>query len=559
MEPFIRVSEDSKEDATAFSTPDVDDLDEEEGREDADLRQDVAKLRSLVNTWKLEKKKPSVYAQCPPYGADTVISIGKLFFPAHRSILAARSTPLLEVLSGGLIIDGSLTIKLLPSKPGHGLGASKITSVKVDGMNPLSILILLHYLYSDEVLAIWDRRINIALAADRQGLAIDASLIRSDLQTLSRALNLPTLENVLQAPVRRIPAPTVPRDFAALFTLVQADRPSIPAALRPNVLLEFADQPIWTHSVILRSRSAFFAGMFGSKEWTERRWSPEGVLKVDCTHLKWHIMEYVVKFAVCGEDKGMFEVLAFCQTADDVLEFMFQVLGAATEFLLDRLLLICSSIILGYLNIQNCCYILAEATHYNATELVDRVHEYMAANMESLLESRILDDIPQHLLVQLSIFITKKQTEKSKFTRTSDYLDTLFAKHWDWLASEDIPSPIVRSLKSITREPREVSKSTKLSPPLSKEKEPKRKGSGALSTVAPTPLTPLRQHPSGEDIFAMDIQDGVQQSMRQVPPMTPSKAESSGPVWKVAEAPRSVLSHLPFPALGSYFHHIAWI
>ena len=563
MEPFIRVGNGSKERSTAAPTLDVDDAEEEDDREDGDLRLDVAKLRTLINTWKLEKKRPSVYTQRLPNGADTLITLGKLSFPAHRAVLSARSNSLLEVIGGGLITDGNLTAKLLPSKPGHGLGVSKITCLKMDGINPLSLLILLHYLYSDEVLAIWDRRINIALAADRQGLPIDASLIKSDLQTLSRALDLPALENVLRAPVRRIPTPTAPRDFAALFNLAQADRPSVTQALRPDVLLEFADRHVWTHSVILRSRSDFFAGMFGSKEWTERRWTAEGVLKVDCRHLKWHVMEYVVMFVVCGEDKGMFDVLDFCQTADDVLEYMFHVMGAATEFLLDRLLLICSSIILGYLSIHNCCYILAEATHYNATELVDRVHEYMAANMESLLESRIFDDIPQHLLIQLSKFIAKKQAEKSKFTRTPKFLDTLFAKHWDWLASEDIATPIVRSLKSITREPREVSKSTKLSPPVSKErekeKELRRKSSGALPTVPLTPLTPLRQRPSGEDIFAMDMLDGGQPSAKPGPALTPSKAEASGPVWKVAEAPRSVLFYLSFLGLTSYIYYIGWI
>lgn len=182
--------------------------------------------------------------------------------------------------------------------------------MRVDGISPLSLLILLHYLYSDEVLAIWDRRINLALAGDRRGLSINANAIKSDLQTLARALDLHALETVLQAPVKRIPASTIPRDLAELSTFVQGDRSEVPESMRPDVLLEFADESVWTHSVVLRCRSAFFAGLFGSQEWTVRRWTPDGALTVDCRHLKWHVMQYVLRFMMCGEDKSMFDVLS---------------------------------------------------------------------------------------------------------------------------------------------------------------------------------------------------------------------------------------------------------
>lgn len=160
--------------------------------------------------------------------------------------------------------------------------------------------------------------------------------------------------------------------------------------------------------------------------------------------------------------------------------------------------------------------------------------------MESLLESRILDDIPQHLLIQLSAFISKRQTEKSKFTRTPEYLDTLFAKHWDWLASQDIPVPIVRSMKSISRENRDVSRFTKLSPPLPrKEKEPTAARGLVLPSLPPTRLTPLSLRPSADDLFAMDMQDaGPASAKRPDPP--PSRSEPAGPVWKIAGAPRYV-------------------
>jgi hypothetical protein len=183
-------------------------------------------------------------------------------------------------------------------------------------VNPLSVLVLLHYLYSDEVLAIWDRRVNVGLAGERLGIKVDAGLIKSDLQTLARVLDLQSLQVVLQAPVKRVPSSSLSQHFGQLFDVAQQQDSTsdgqVPEALRPDVVLEFKDKDVWTHSTILRCRSAFFAGMFGSDEWTMRRWSVEGVLRVELKHLRWHVMQYVMRFMVCGEDKEMFEVLCEC-------------------------------------------------------------------------------------------------------------------------------------------------------------------------------------------------------------------------------------------------------
>ncbi|KAF6760676.1 hypothetical protein DFP72DRAFT_1091851 [Ephemerocybe angulata] len=538
VEPFAKADGSQEEEAVAPAfTPE--EGEEEEEREDMDLAQDIIRLRALLAVWRQERERTtSSGAFQLPARADTIVQIGKLSFPAHRTILACRSHPLSKLFGDGSPTTAaeapSFSIHLLPAKPGPGLGITKISTVKVAGITPLTLLVLLHYLYSDEVLAIWDRRINVGLARDCEGLKVDVGRVKSELQMLARALVLPALQVVLEAPVKRVPAPTLPRDLGALFDLVQVEELGVSEALKPDVVLEFMDRDVWTHSTILRCRSAFFSGLFGSREWTERRWTPEGVLRLDFKHLRWHVMQYVLRFMVCGEDREMFDVLTFVKSTDGLLEFMFEVMGAATEFLLDRLLLICSSVILAYLDIHNCCYILSEATHYHAVELIARVHEYMAANMESLLESRFLDELPKRLLEQLSAFIGARQTEKSKFTRTSEYLDGLLAKYWDWLAEQDIPAPIVRSMKSITREsvPR-----LKVSPPASREVPKQPMAASSLTALPQSPPPSIRHRPSGDELFAMDMQDTASPSNQRASLAKPT-SEAAGPAWKVADAPR---------------------
>ena len=190
-----------------------------------------------------------------------------------------------------------------------------MSCLEFNGINTLSLLILLHYLYSDEVLTIWDRRIITSLGSHRLGMKFDANMVKTDLQRLSEVLDLPALQTALQAPVKRPTVSTLPQHLTSVFERVQPQTGSetkqanVPEALRPDVVLEFTDKEVWTHSTILRCRSSFFEGLFASDVWTMKRWGDDGVLRLNFRHLNWHVMQYVMRFLVCGADREMFEVL----------------------------------------------------------------------------------------------------------------------------------------------------------------------------------------------------------------------------------------------------------
>ncbi|KAN0088318.1 hypothetical protein V8E55_005375 [Tylopilus felleus] len=77
------------------------------------------------------------------------------------------------------------------------------------------------------------------------------------------------------------------------------------------------------------------------------------------------------------------------------------------------------TIVLKYLNAYNVCCLLTDAI--NAVDLVDRIQTYMIANIEMLLESRILDDLDPRVF--------------DKLKRAA------LEKHKEWLALQDIPVP----------------------------------------------------------------------------------------------------------------------
>jgi inhibitor of Bruton tyrosine kinase len=111
------------------------------------------------------------------------------------------------------------------------------------------------------------------------------------------------------------------------------------------------------------------------------------------------------------------------------------------------LLLICSSIVVKYVTINNISAVYMEAASLNCNQLMDSLHQYMAVNMETLLEARLLDDLPPRLIKQLAGAVRGHQAAKSPFARFQLPINLAAAVRecCMWLVAQDIPYPIVRS------------------------------------------------------------------------------------------------------------------
>lgn len=129
-----------------------------------------------------------------------------------------------------------------------------------------------------------------------------------------------------------------------------------------------------------------------------------------------------------------------------------------------------------------------EAASLHCEQLIDSLHQYIAVNMETLLEARLLDDMPPRLVRQLAGAVREHQAAKSPFSRTQlpVKLTAAIHAHHEWLIEQDIPGPIVRSQPKL--QPKASRKSSLHTSPGSK----------------PTlPRTPLFSN-AGEDLFTMD-------------------------------------------------------
>jgi hypothetical protein len=268
------------------------------------------------------------------HGADMRVT-GVIDVPGHRAVLLSRCQSLREVVSGTDFIGEGLTIKY----------SRATTALSISGCHALSVLILLNYIYSDSVCAVWDRRISIPIATALSEVNAHPSSIRLDMQRLARALDLQALRRAVENIGKRTPVPTLNADFTRMFRSAQIPGQAI---VPHDISLELADRSVYCHSVLLRARSPIFASFLDEPEWTRKRWDDQGVVSVDLKHLEWRHMEYLFRYMCCGAGVELFDDVGgyrftiqtdffanhnvdFVKSADELIDFVFSVMNAAVS------------------------------------------------------------------------------------------------------------------------------------------------------------------------------------------------------------------------------------
>jgi hypothetical protein len=400
----------------------------------------------------------------------------------------------------------------------------------------VAALLLMTYLYTDDVPAVWDRRVGLALEAELTELGIRPAEVKRDLHQLARLLELPRLDEALEPLVKRVPVSSLLRDVKVLHTSVGSK--SAVGMPQPDVLIKLADREVKAYSLILRARSPLFAAFFDDDHWTNRRWTnegPERTITVNFSHLKWRAMDFVLRHLCAGEEEEMFDSLESVQSIDDLIDLLFEVKAAANELHIARLMLVCSKVLMRYVSTHNVAYILNEASYLHSATLVHRLHAYIAVNMETMLEGRLLDDLffggDADLIRQLASFVRERQREKSPVARSDRIVRNAMMWFGDWLELQDIPVPIVPSGRM-----QALRDGVKISPPIgllkSRSSEPVRSPRPSL------PVSSIASPTTGdEELFTMDdVNEQLQQALapRTGDPalaFTPVKKKVSG-TWK---------------------------
>ena len=244
----------------------------------------------------------------------------------------------------------------------------------------------------------------------------------------------------------------------------------------------------------------------------------------------------------------MFDVLAGAVSGDNTYNHIsFNIYSCQNELLLDRLVLLCSSVILANTNIHNACYILSEATHYHAEQLIERLQAYITVNLESFLESCILDELPHSLVKQLAKFIRAKQMEKSSFSRSDAFVNEMMEKYAEWLAEQDVLEPTIRTNTLMMRHARASAGSSllkkgrsmeKISPSMLGRMKPIVTTESTSGQSVTTSQHVLRRLPEADDVFVMDEIDVSSPPASSAAAAMPISVPA--PAWKASGNTRSV-------------------
>jgi hypothetical protein len=218
------------------------------------------------------------------------------------------------------------------------------------------MLLVLHYLYSDDIPAFWDRRVGSLVGEQLALEGYTIPTLKDEVKHLARILRLEPLNDILILSSQRSPKPSMSHHLGTLFDEAQNELASkaihrgFRYPLVHDVLLELSDHKVACHSAILRARSPLFASFLDDEEWTAQRWVG-GLLVADFKHLSWRPMSFVFKYLYENQEEAMFDSISklslldgeyllhslifchpdFTDTVDEYLDFVFAVLSCSVS------------------------------------------------------------------------------------------------------------------------------------------------------------------------------------------------------------------------------------
>ncbi|WFC95350.1 hypothetical protein MBRA1_001997 [Malassezia brasiliensis] len=419
--------------------------------------------------------------------AALVVEDGAVWVPAHRTLLLA-TVPAVQRQGNGardVYIDAPEARAADGAAPCATAAAFRL---HLPHASLRAALFLLAFLYTGSVPPVWTAHL-LATVVPVYG-AVDADALRTELRALATALGLRELAGALSTHVWRPPPPPLAPVSDALYTCVTTHDAACTCTHAPrDVVLHLADREVACHAVFLR-RSPMLAALF---EWRRTR-GDRGIAHVDLRTQRWEVVRIGLHYLYTDAHLGIFRGTDVGHSVDQFLDLVLDVLQFADELLLTRLQSLCLVLLRARLKATNVAALLADARRLNAPALAEVCMEYITRNLETLLESGFLDDLPRADMHALEAHVQHRQDVHGHRTIASDRVLALLLKHQAYVETLDLPKPSLGL--ACLKVPRRAKTSPALLPADRRTPEPAR----APPTPTHAPSAP------GDDslLFAMD-------------------------------------------------------
>ncbi|KAK6361498.1 hypothetical protein TWF730_005222 [Orbilia blumenaviensis] len=507
---------------------------------------DLNDLRERAMGWFLQKDFISVLKETihemdlTEY--DTVIRSTELdelgiSVPAHSFMLTGRCSQLRSLFAKAMEFRSVRheSIVELYHQPG---GTFDLT---FRGINWFSLLIFIFYLYKDVIVTVWTK-----FSKNKEQMLL-FQRVRADLGLLANQLGLQQLAAVTSGL------------YSTKFTL-DADFEEALAdpffSATGDMLLELKDDTIKVHSSLLCARCSFFDALYhgGSGRWLatrkeEEEYAADQLIRVDMKHVTFETMNIVLKFLYSDKSLHLFDSANAAEDGVDAfIDLVIDVLSVANELMLDRLVEICQRVIGRFVNTRNATSILAAISESSVSTFKDVCLEYIFRNLDTMMETRALDEFDEDLMAELDEAVKERQLAYMPFSRSGRAEADLLERHPHLAASaESEQQALVQLLEGgpintsateadLTGSPASYRQSSSFRAG-SYEKQKRRRSSKSGQERPPTKTPPLLPVQGSELIFDMDDEDPGSKSRKT--PISQSPALNRNSSYGLATTPKT--------------------
>ena len=304
-------------------------------------------------------------------------------------------------------------------------GADGEVQMKFSGMDFLTIMNLVLYLYTDSIIDVWHHIGKAVHMAPRY------RQVRTELMKIAMHLDLRHLESAVRVMTDPVKALRSDMEVAIRDQDFFSDR---------DILIELADDvEVPAHSAMLCARCPFFDGLFRGRaggRWMAARKGEANekaeALKVDLSHIDVKIFEIVLRHIYADTGEEIFDDIV-ADGFDNFVELVIEVMSVANELMLERLAQICQAMLGKFVTTRNVCSLLNTISECSVEEFKRAALEYICLNLESMLEHRLLEELDPDLLCELDETIQANQLAFMPFARSSRAKDDLLEQYPDLL------------------------------------------------------------------------------------------------------------------------------
>lgn len=275
------------------------------------------------------------------YNLQLGTTLSEVRIPVHEFIFGARS----EVIRQALVSFRKEYFFTVPEIMTVEYGSEGQTLILFQGIDFITILNLVLYVYTDSVVDVWYH------TRHAPNLAFRYRQIRTELMKIASRLDMSKLEQAVRA--MQEPPKTMNQN------LERAIRQ--PGFFNDgDVEIELDGESVRVHVSMMVQRCPFFEGLFEGRSaglWLASRRKElqehQDAIKIDLNHVDPRIFRYALRHIYADTDEDMFDDIV-TPDLDTYLDLIMDVLSVANELMLDRLAQCCQKIIGRYGKTRSC-------------------------------------------------------------------------------------------------------------------------------------------------------------------------------------------------------------